>query len=248
MNKHTVLPLAGSLLGAALLLGPAASQAGTLPPVPLTLGAEHTGAYIENYFAGGADSVPSDGDGPNLGYTFSNNATVQKAGSNAATGDGRFENNPSGQTEILYFAADSSNGTLNTGGSYLNFAGGFSSIAFNYAMSGNSTADDATAELWSGANGTGTLLGTIALTSNGAASACTNHGDAYCNWYSTGTVSDFGSDNATAYSITFGAAATTDLTEFDGVQVSPVPLPAAAWLLLTGLGGLGALGRRRAAA
>src|ERR1700687_5808048 len=82
-------------------LGAAYAQAAT---VTLPLRSEHTGAFIGNYFNGGTDSVPSDGTGPNLGITFSSNANVQKAGSNAATGAGKFENNPSGQSGILYFS------------------------------------------------------------------------------------------------------------------------------------------------
>ena len=42
-----------------------------------------------------------DGTGPALGFTFSGNATAQKAGTSPATGDGRFENNPSQASEIL---------------------------------------------------------------------------------------------------------------------------------------------------
>ena len=46
-----------------------------------------------------------------------------------------------------------------------------------------------------------------------------------------------------AYSLDFTDAAGVAL--FDDVQVNAVPLPAAAWLLLSGLGGLGAMVRRK---
>jgi hypothetical protein len=206
----------------------------------LTLGAEHTGAYIENYFVGGSDSVPTDGTGPNLGFTFSANATVQKAGDSASTGDGRFENNPSGQSEILYFAADNSGGTLNTGGSYLNFAGGFSSLSFNYALSANSSQFNGTADIWSGLNGTGTLLGAISLAATGAGNSCAVQTDAYCNW----TGASAASLGGVAESVTFGAASTSDFAEIDGLQVTPVPLPAAAWLFLGGAFGVAGFARK----
>ncbi|HUE11325.1 MAG TPA: hypothetical protein VMQ54_10325, partial [Steroidobacteraceae bacterium] len=199
------------------------------------------GAYIENYFNGGADSVPSDGNGPSDGFTFSSNATVQKAGSSASTGDGRFENNPSGQSEILYFAADNSSGTLNTGGSYLNYAAGFSGLSFNYSLAGNSAAYSATVNIWSGLNGTGTLLDSLTLAPNASTVACTSSKDSYCTWSlaTTGTT-NFG----TAESVTFGASSTTNFTEFDGVQLTPVPLPGALLLLGSACGGLFGLSRR----
>jgi hypothetical protein len=218
-------------IAAGTMLAAAGAHAGT---VSLTLGSEHTGAYIENYFNGGADSVPSDGNGPSDGITFSSNATVQKAGDSGSTGDGKFENNPSGQSEILYFAADTVGGILNTGGSYLNFAAGFSGLSFNYALSANSSQFNGTADIWSGLSGTGTLLGTIALNATGAGNTCAVHTDAYCNW-TAASASNFG----TAESITFGAPSTSDYAEFDGVALSAVPLPASVWMFLSGALGLG---------
>jgi hypothetical protein len=232
INKPTGLAVAAAL-GASLC---ASAQASTV----LTLGAEHTGVYILNYYLGGNDSLPSDGTGPNLGFGFSTNATVQKAGDSANTGDGRFENNPSGQSEILAFAADNSSGQLNSGGSYMNFANGFSSVSFNYALSSNSSQFNGTANIWSGLNGTGTLLGSIALNATGTGNSCTVGSDSYCNWTGV-TASNFA---GVAESVTFGAAGTSDFAEFDGLKVSPVPLPAASWLLLSGIAGLAGFARK----
>ncbi len=54
---------------------------------------------------------------------------------------------------------------------------------------------------------------------------------------------DFG---GVAQSVTFGDA--SYVAAFDNVSVSAVPLPAAAWLLMSALGGLGVFSRRKRAA
>jgi hypothetical protein len=225
-------------LAAAIALGVGAvpAQAAT---VSLTLGAVHTGADILNFYNGGNDSVPNDGTGPNLGIAFSANATAQKAGNSQTTGAGKFENNPSGQTEILYFSSSTSTS------SYLNYASGFSGLSFNYSLASNSPNYDATVSLYSGLNGTGILLDTLSLSAAATSVGCTVRTDAYCTWSAASTgATNFG----TAQSVVFGTNSTTPYTEFDGVQLtpaSPVPLPAAAWLMLSGLGSLCGVARRR---
>jgi phospholipase C len=234
MNRRTRTAIIGAAALAATSLATLDARAST---VTLSLGSEYNDAYILNYFLGGADSVPSDGSGPNLGFGFSNNAVVEKSGT--ASGYGKYQNNPSSQTEVLVFAADNYGGTLNTGGSYLNFSQGFSGISFNYALSANNAEFNGTADIWSGLNGTGSLLGSIALSATGAGNSCTTAQYAYCNWSSV-SASSFG----TAESITFGGTSTSDYAEFSGVQVTAVPLPAAAWLLLSGAAGLVGFSRK----
>jgi hypothetical protein len=234
------IKLASLSVSIVAVLGTVSVQAAT---VTLPLGSIHTGDDILNYFNGGTDST-GEGPGQNLGFGFSTNATAQKAGTSAATGDGRFENNPSGQTEILAF------GFSNSTASYVNYDAGFTSLSFNYAYSNNNPGGtDVTAYLYSGTNGSGTLLDALTLTPAGTAVSCKTAGDSYCSWSAASTgAANFG----TAESVLFATSPTAtttgtpvNLAEFDGLAVTPVPLPGSLGLAVAGLFGLTGFARRR---
>ena len=91
--------------------------------------------------------------------------------------------------------------------------------------------------IYSDFNGEGTLLGTFVLAAN-AQNGC-NNAD-FCNWDLVSLT--FG---GAAKSIQFGTALGAG---FDNISVNAVPLPAAAWLLVSALAGFGAVMRRRHAA
>lgn len=114
----------------------------------------------------------------------------------------------------------------------MNVAAGFAGVASLYY----SSIEAAIVNIWSGYDGTGSLLGAFNLTNN-AQTACSD--SPYCNWSLASF--DLGSD--VARSITFGSAAS--IAGFDDVQVEVVPLPAALPMLAFGLAGMGAFMRRR---
>jgi len=118
----------------------------------------------------------------------------------------------------------------------MNVASGFlGQLSFYY-----SATQDTSVNVYSGLNGTGDLLGTINLAANATpANGCTAD-IAFCFW-STATF-DFA---GLAKSVQFGS--TAGVAGFDNVTINAVPLPAAGWLLLSALGGFGALRRKFAA-
>jgi hypothetical protein len=182
--------------------------------------------FIGDAYNGGASTPANSGSttphsGPNYGISFGP-SVISAANSVDFT---YYSNAP---TPGAVMAAVDADGAMNV-------ASGFTGqLSFYY-----STTADTSVNVYSGLNGTGDLLGTINLLANAtAANGCTEI--AYCFW-SVATF-DFA---GLAKSIQFGS--TAGLAAFDDVTVNAVPLPAAGWLLLSALGGFGALRRKLAA-
>ncbi len=107
-------------------------------------------------------------------------------------------------------------------------------VSFSYS---SSSALTGAVQVWSGLNGTGTLLASIDLANNAASNSCID--SAYCNF---GTAS--ATFAGTAQSVTFGGAANAAV--FDNVAITAVPEPAAYVFMALGLAGIVARRRRRA--
>ena len=244
--KSVVAAVVAGSAAAVLLAAPAKAS-----PVTLTFGDLRNGAAIGNWFNGGANPFPPPvTNGPHDGVVFSANANEQKKGVTGASGQGtgKFENNPSGVNGVLYFPFSAS------GKSYLNDASGFNDVSFDYSLLNNSYSYEGasptpeTIELFSGLNGTGTLLGSITLEPNGTTVACKTRGDEFCTWSEAGFKTTV--HGTMAESILFGPSGTGPLIgiEFYDVRLSQTPLPAALPLFGGGLAVLGLFSRRRNAA
>jgi hypothetical protein len=208
----------------------------------LTFGGQVNATNINTFFSGGTDAYGTAG-GPanNVGITFTTPAEFLNAGYNGSGfngGTGKFENVPSGATGVLYMASVPTSTVP-----ILNDANGFSGISLNYSLLNNTASYASTIQLWSGLNGTGTEVGTLSLTAAGTTVACTSTHDEFCTWSTA--------SNRTLSGVAESAVFTGDartFTSFDAVTLNtPVPLPAALWLMLGGMGGLAGFARRRVA-
>jgi hypothetical protein len=244
MNSKKLALLASAVGIGALLIAAQASASNvtvTGDQVILTFGGQVNATNINTFFDGGTDQYGTAGGAANnVGITFSTPAEFQNAGYNGSGfngGTGKFENVPSGATGVLYFASVPA-----ATAPILDDATGFTGISFDYSLLNNTASYGSTVSLFSGLDGTGNLLGTLTLSAAGTTVACTNAHDEFCTWSSTGSSSLGG----VAESAVFNGDART-FTSFDSVALTPVPLPAALWLMLGGVGGLARFARRRSA-
>ena len=207
----------------------------------LTFEGLQNGEPIGGYYNGATGGLGS-GPGPNFGVTFAPNALAVIR--NDAGGTGNFRNNPSGITTMSFTAGV---------GAFMNVPAGFTTgFSFFY-----STSQVGSVRVFSGVDGTGTLLATIPLPANNSGFQC-NVGappSFFCNWSPTG-VSFVG----TAMSVDFGG--TANQIGFDNITLAAaipvgaviltpsIPVPTlgeyglALLALLTALGGGLAIRRR----
>jgi hypothetical protein len=149
-------------------------------------------------------------------------------------GGGNFSRTPTGTPAIFM---NGPVGAIETG--TINVTGGFTAIQFFYTA-----AFSETMKIWSGTNGSGTLLATIILSPNNSLCTVT----AYCNWSSGGVSLCGGSSCSTGGSITItGGANGLGLSDITlNSSKTAIPEPCSIYLLGIGLAGLGfAAGVRR---
>ena len=158
----------------------------------------HCLEYVDNYYAGGNGSNGT-GPGPNYGVTFSSNAEAladRVIQSTCGLTTSNVTNEPSPQNSVIFLSGSAATMNVPAG-----FTGGFS---FYYAAPSYA----GFINVWSGLNGTGTLLATLTLPTTGG---CTS-GAPYCMWNPIGV-----SFAGTAMSVDFGGSA--NYIAFDSITL-----------------------------
>lgn len=225
---HT-LKLASAL--AAGLLSMASASAAT---VNLDFSGTGQLAPIGNYYIGGTDGAGNVGVDHNTVFTQSVLALTNGDGLGSGTGGTYFTGAPT--TNVAFVNASDLELVANGGtGSFMNVSNGFdTSLTLTYS----SISAPTVLNIFSGLNGTGTLLATLNLANN--SDGC-GTGSPFCVW-TTATQSFSGIAESVQLDSNAGNFA------FTNVQFNAVPLPASGLLMAFAVAGLSLVGVRRRAA
>jgi hypothetical protein len=216
MSKWKTILFTGVML---LMFGARQARADT-SPVVLTFEGAGDNVTVGNFYNGGA--------GGSFGIVFGSGSLAVVSVLDG--GSGNFKNAPSGDT-IVFFSPGP--------GDVLNVAGGFNS---GFSLFYSAALLPGSLTVWSGLNGTGTMLAALSLPLNGACATV----PMFCIWTPVGvtfsgtaeSVDFSGATNIGFDNITLGSAT-------PGGAPTPAPTPEPATILLLGLGSLGLLGARR---
>jgi hypothetical protein len=181
---------------------------------------------VGNFYDGGGIAST-----PNYGVTFSSNFFGLTSIANG--GAGNFAATPVG-TPAIFVNGTTGSPAMGT----MNVTPGFSTGINFYFTAGFQSAQQGMVQIWSGTNGTGTLLATISLSNNNSSCSTVS----YCTWSSVGTTFA-----GVAHSVTFSGPANelglADITL--GSTTTAIPEPSSIYLLVLGLTAVSAFKMRR---
>jgi hypothetical protein len=215
------------LITTAALLLAATSPTWAAGPIPLNLTFEGATGYvnaIDQFYNGGTDSVGNSG--PNFGISFTDTAVGI---SNDAAGT-YYLNAPTMGT-VMYALDETA--TMNVTHGFVN------ELTFYYSNLAAAPTQNAV-NIYSGLNGTGTLLASLTLFGNASFGLGCTTGITHCRFDLT-SVKFAG----VAHSVNFGGNATNIAFDNIGLSVTAVPEPESYLMLALGLVAVAFIKRRR---